>query len=160
MPTSLLDSLAPIVCDETRSDQVLISSESVTANIETRIPVDSSVNKLMLEITGPKIDDVTLFTPSGLASKMLENIKVDFENLRYYVFDNVTVGDYRILIQGPISNQYQVTASALAAINFEYSFESQQLSGWLGNFDIDFFLLISPKKVQKVKFFIKLPAIY
>ena len=139
MPTSLFDSLAPLVCDETRSDQVLISSESVTANIETRIPVDSSVNKLMLEITGPKIDDVTVFTPSGLASEMLENIKVDFENLRYYVFDNVTVGDYRILIQGPISNQYQVTASALAAINFEYSFESQQLSGWLGNFDIDFF---------------------
>ena len=154
MPTSLLDSLAPIVCDETRSDQVLISSESVTANIETRIPVDSSVNKLMLEITGPKIDDVTVFTPSGLASEMLENIKVDFENLRYYVFDNVTVGDYRILIQGPISNQYQVTASALAAINFEYSFESQQLSGWLGNFDIDIFCLLQERKIQKAKDFL------
>ena len=131
MPTSLLHSLAPIVCDETRSDQVLISSETVPANTETRIPVDSSVKKLMFEITGPNIDYVTIFTPTGTVTEDLENVKVDFENLRYYVFTNVSVGDWRILIQGDNDHEYRVTASALAAINFEYSFESDQISGWL-----------------------------
>ena len=85
----------------------------------------------MFEITGPNIDYVTIFTPTGTVTEDLENVKVDFENLRYYVFTNVSVGDWRILIQGDNDHEYRVTASALAAINFEYSFESDQISGWL-----------------------------
>ena len=53
------------------------------------------------------------------------NLEVDFNNLKYYKFTNISVGDWKLTIHSTNQNEYRITASALATINFQYALNDQ-----------------------------------
>jgi hypothetical protein len=124
VPGSILSKLSPIVCHSTRSDHVLITSETFETNSEILIPVDSSIKSLFIEVTGPGIDYISVRSPAGEILYPSLDLEVDFGSLKYYAFHNISVGNWVFALHSADIREFHLTASAQSFINFQSTLNS------------------------------------
>lgn len=124
-PASLLHKLSPLICDGTRSEKALIFSDDVTADTPISIPVDKSIRQLHVEVSGTHIETVIVDAPDGASFEPVLSRKIDFSNLKYFRFENVTDGNWSLRVLGE-ADHFKLTVSAFAKVNFEYSVTSQK----------------------------------
>ncbi|CBY32209.1 unnamed protein product [Oikopleura dioica] len=124
-PASLLHKLSPLICDGTRTEKALIFSDDITADTAIHIPVDKSIKQLHVEISGTHIETVIVESPDGASFEPIFSREIDFSNLKYYRFENVTDGSWSLRVLGE-ADHFKITVSAFAKVNFEYSITSQK----------------------------------
>ena len=113
---SILDRLSPLISDTTSADYQLIEDSTMDGS-PVEINVDSSVEKLMIEVTSSA--EVILTNPEGL--KIVPETVIDFDSLKYYTVRTPTAGKWRLTGNGHIK------VSCLAAIGFKTTIGSDNM---------------------------------